>query len=310
MSFAEFPTLPSVPEAQIGRGKSALRFEDVAQDGRVRIEGVWPPIGPILWGKMDVARSLMRLGQQGIRAILTYVLIEGGSDPVSVRNACEHSVRWQLGHCRDARGEVSRLLFDTWLTSTAPRGVLDNPAVPSDGETVLVARAYGQHVLTKPAAAPGQHRVLRLDGTDFPAQPETELRWRDPRGILALPPGSVALEPTPRADSTPIVFGLCHTDGNQHVNFLSYPRLAEEAAIRRLHGLGLGARHLARRAEIGYRKPCFVGDRVCIVLQAFRLADEIGVAGAFFAAEEVPAEVGSFSELPAPRAVVRLGFPA
>lgn len=308
MSFDSFPDLPDVPAEQIGEGRTPLRFEDVAQDGRVRIEGVWPPIGPILWGKLGVSKSLFRLGAQGVRAVLTYVMIDGGNEPVSVRNLCEHSARWQAGHTKDQHGDVNRLVLNTWLSSTAPRGVPGNPALPSAStEKVAIARAFGQHVFTKPTAPPGQHRVLRLEDPDMPEFPPAELEWREPLGVLALPAGAEPLEETPTRDSNPIVFGLCHTDGNQHVNFLTYPRLAEEAGIRRLSRLGHGARLLARRAEIGYRKPSFAGDALTIVLQAFRLREMLGVVGAFYDGA-LPDRVASFSELGSPRACVRLGF--
>lgn len=308
MSFDGFPELPDVPPEQIGEGRTPLRFEDVAQDGRVRIEGVWPPIGPILWGKLGVSKSLFRLGAQGVRAVLTYVLIDGGNEPVSVRNLSEHSARWQAGHTKDAKGEVNRLVLNTWLSSFAPRGIPDNPALPSSStEKVSIARAFGQHVFTKPTAPPGQHRVLRLDDPELPEFPPTELPFHDPMGVLAVPSGAELLEAEPARDPSAIVFGLCHTDGNQHVNFLTYPRLAEEAAVRRFARLGLGARLLARRAEIGYRKPSFAGDSLSIVLQAFRLGEMLGVVGGFYDGA-VPERVASFAELGSPRAVVRLGF--
>jgi hypothetical protein len=308
VSYLAFPEPPDVPEEQIGAGRSPLRFEDVAQDGRVRIEGVWPAIGPILWGKLPVAKALGRLGVQGVRTVLTYVVIEGGNEPVSVRNLCEHSARWQVGHTVDDKGEINRLLFNTWLSSTAPRGVPGNPAVPGSGESVLVARAFGQHVLTKPRAEKGSHRVLRLEDPDLPEVPPTQLPFRDPVALLALPDGAEALDPGPRPDLSPIVFGLCHTDGNQHVNFLSYPRLAEEAGVRRLHELGHGARHLARNAEIGYRKPSFAGDEVHFVLQAFKLGEMFGIVGAFFEGRPGAAPLSSWADAGSPRAVVRLGF--
>ena len=63
-------------------------------------------------------------------------------------------------------------------------------------------------------------------------------------------------------DETLIVFGLVHTDSNQHVNSLVYMRLFEEAVLRRFAALGLPEPVLARRLEIAYRKPCFAGDRM------------------------------------------------
>lgn len=312
MSFLAFPEPPEVSGIQLGHGHSRLRFEDVAQDGRLRLEGIWPAIGPILWGKMEVANALLRLGGDGVRAVLTYVQLEGGADPISVRAPCDQEVRWRLGRSVDEAGQTTRVLFDTWLLSSAPRGVPGNPgANPVSDERVRVARAYGQHVFTRPAAPAGQHRVLGVDDPLFAGLPVQTAPYRDPRALLALPSGAVALEATPRFDVAPLVFGLCHTDGNQHVNFLSYPRLAEEAALRRFAELGRDPRRLARRAEVSYRKPCFAGDVVRLLMQAFEREHEIGVVAVFLpeaAAKE--RRIADLSEVERPLAVARLGFEA
>ena len=53
-----------------------------------------------------------------------------------------------------------------------------------------------------------------------------------------------------------------HTDGNQHVNSLVYPRIFEELALRR-HG---DPKILARAIELRWRKPFFAGDRATVAL--------------------------------------------
>lgn len=310
MSFIAFPEPPDVGGIQVGHGQTRLRFEDVAQDGRLRLEGIWPAIGPILWGKMEVAHALLRLGAGGVRAVLTYVQLEGGEDPVSVRAFCEQEVRWRLGRSVDDSARTTRVLFDTWLLSSAPRGVPGNPGMdPASGERVCVARAYGQHVFTRPAARAGEHRVTQIEDPLLDELPVVTTEFREPRALLELPAGATAIDPAPRADGAPTVFGLCHTDGNQHVNFLTYPRLAEEAALRRFVELDRGARRLARRAEVSYRKPSFAGDVVRIVMQAFEASGEIGVVAAFVP-ESAVRDYATLSEIDRPLAVVRVGFAA
>lgn len=305
---ADFPQPPEVPPEQIGTGSTTLRFEDVAQDGRLRLEGVWPPIGPVLWGRMRFAESLAHLGKQGIRAVLTRVIMEGGAEPLSVRNRSEHEVRYRLAHTVDERGAPTRLVFDTWLTSHAPRGIENAPGLPSDGPRVLAARAYGQHIFTKPAAPPGRHRVLELDAPGVPRVPPERTQWLDPAALLALPADATPLEPAPRPDGQPLVFGLAHTDGNQHVNFLAYPRMAEEAALRRLAALGRSARLLARRADVGYRKPCFAGDVMRLVLQAYARGERVGVVAAFVpdTPDLAHGRTVAFSDLPRPHCATRI----
>ncbi len=274
--------IPPPPEdSECGTGSSTLRFEDVAQDGRLRLEGVWPPIGPILWNRMEFSKTLARLGQHGVRAVLTRVVMQGGDDPLSVRNRCEHEVRFRLAHTVDEQGQPNRLIFDTWLDSFAPRGHENNPGAPSSGPRVRVAHAYGQHVFTRPAAPAGKHRVTAFEDPELPAVPPARTEWLAPGELLWLPEDAEPLEPAFRPDAAPIVFGLCHTDGNQHVNFLAYPRLAEEAALRRAKELGHDARLLARRADVGYRKPGFAGEPMRLVLRAYRRAGRFGIVGAF-----------------------------
>jgi len=261
---------------------------------------------------MEVAEALLRLGAEDIVAVLSYVQLEGGSEPVSVRALTDQEVRWRIGHTTDEHGVVNRLVFDTWLLTTAPVGVRGNPGAPPSGDgRALVARAHGQHVFIRRGAPPGQHRVLALSDPLLPDVPGPRVTWRDPESVLTLADDAEWLDARPRPDSMPTVFGLCHTDGNQHVNFLSYPRLVEEAALRRFTELGLGARRLARRAEVGYRRPCFAGDVMRIVMQAFRSSGEIGVVAAFVPDAELSKMSGpsSFAELARLHCAARVTFP-
>jgi hypothetical protein len=191
-----------------------------------------------------------------VRSVLTRAVLWGGAEPISVRNLVSHELRHRFAHGVDAKGAVDRILFDTWLASSAPRGIENDPGRESSGEVVLAARAYGQHVFTKPTAPPGQHRVLELEDPELERVPEIRSQWLDPLELQALPDGSEPLESAPRADEAVVAFGLSHTDGNQHVNFLAYPRLVEDAALRRLSAL-----RLAPRATPGWLSfPCFAGS--------------------------------------------------
>lgn len=282
MRAFEIPALPEADAFHMGEGKTHYRYEDVAQDGRLRIEGVWPSMGRILWGQSNIAPALGRMAMRhGIRSILTRVVMEGGSDPISPREAAHTEVRWRLEHTKNDDGEVERVLLNTWLVTTAPRRESDNPVSGGTGDRVVAARAYGQHVFTKPLVKPPNHRVSRLEDESLPAVPERRGRWLAPEELLAVPESAEAIDESPRLDPTPIVFGLAHTDGNQHVNFLTYPRLGEDAALRRLYDDGVRTPLLARRAELGYRKPCFAGDRMRMALQAFRAGEGRGVIVAF-----------------------------
>lgn len=271
----DIPAEPDVPLDQRGEAELGMRYEDVCQDGRLRIDGVWPPMGRILWGDARLGAPFARLGEQGIRSVLARVVIHVENVPVSPRVRVLNRVRYQLGYTLDPRGEVGRILLNTWLrTESAPKK-------SAGGSRALVARAYGQHVFTRPGAPKGQHRVLRLDDPALPPIPETRALLPPASDLLEAPSGATFVDEEPRPDVAPLVFGLSHTDLNQHVNFLTYPRCVEDAALRRFAELEPGRALLGRGIELYYLKPCFAGDRMRVVLRAFRMSDGVGVCAAF-----------------------------
>ena len=307
-AFPRIPSLPKVIAEQRGEAENELRYEDVCQDGRLRIAGIWPPMGRILWNQMPIAKSLGRLAKHGIRNVLSYVAMESEDVPLSIFSPAHSSVTIQLGHTRDESGQPNRIILNSWLETDALRATRNHPASRPSDQRVVAARAFGQHVFTKPAAARGEHRVVRLEGTDLPELPETEVEFFDPRSLLVLPPGATPLDSAPIIDGAPVVFGLVHTDGNQHVNFLVYPRLVEDALLRRLPELGFDAKRLGRSVEVGYKRPCFAGDHLMLLMQAFRIDAAVGVVGAIVNAADArrALEAASFDAAQRPHCAVRL----
>ena len=307
-AFPRIPQAPNVIAELSGEAESELRYEDVCQDGRMRIAGIWPPMGRILWTQMPIAKSLGRLAKHGIRNVLSYVAMKSEDVPLSIFSPAHSAVKVQLGHTRDERGEPNRIVLNTWLETDALRATRNHPASRPSDQRMLAARAFGQHVFTKPAAARGEHRVVRLEGTDLPELPETEVEFFDPRALLALPAGAEPLDQAPIIDGAAVVFGLVHTDGNQHVNFLVYPRLVEDALLRRLPELGFDAKKLGRSVEVGYKRPCFAGDHMMLVMQAFRLDAGVGVVAAIVGAADArhALSAGTFDQMERPHCVVRL----
>jgi hypothetical protein len=148
-------------------------------------------------------------------------------------------------------------------------------------------------------APPEQRKVTEVPGL---ALPETRYRQPPLDEVLALPEGASWLEPTTQADGMPAAFGLLHTDINHHVNSLVYPRLFEEAALRRFAGLGRSTAVLARTLVIAFRKPFLAGQAARIVLRAFGNEDHLGAAGVFTdPGQEAAAQTRA-------HAYVRMGF--
>lgn len=280
MKALEFPPIPEVPETFRGVGKTRPRYEDICQDGRLRIQGAWAPIGPILWGGKipGLLPFMLASRDDGVRSVLTRVFLDGGVGPMSAMSPVETEVRTELARNLDDEGNLRRLLLNTWLVSKAPLGKHGDPSVPASGEPRIISRAYGQHVMTRPAAPAGKHHVtaLKMNGEDYLPEPVGE--YFPPEGAVEIPSGATLIETDPRDDVVPVVFGLTHTDPNQHVNFLAYANIVESVALRRLHELGFDALFLAKKMELGYRKPCFAGQTCSVVMQAFRYEGDLGVA--------------------------------
>ncbi|WP_438017320.1 hypothetical protein WMF18_42245 [Sorangium sp. So ce315] len=278
----DFPDEPHVPEQQQGTAVMHLRFEDVSQNGRVMLDALPHGLGPALWAKLIAASPIEALmSSQGVIPILTRLIIEGGEGPIAAREPLRLRGSYQLAHTEDASAEVNRLILAMWLSASARRSRTYGPPPPGAGEPIQVGRVFAEHVFTRPFAEAGARKVLRFESPDLPAVPPERYAWRSPEALMSLPEGAEPFDAEPILDPIPVAFGLDHTDANQHVNSLVYPRLFAEAALRRLAAQGHDTAVLARRVEIAYRKPCFAGTRARIVLRTFAMGNALGALGAF-----------------------------
>jgi len=279
------PPPPEVPDHDHAEGESPLRYEDVSQDGRLMIGALPHTIGDVIWRKVLLHHPLAKLGRQGIVSILTRMVLESHGGPISVGKPLHADGRFQLAHTLDNEGQVDRVLLNMWSTAWAPRGRTFGPPPPGAGEPIAVGRVFAEHVMTRLFAPQAERKVLSLDGKVPPAR----WQWRDHAEVLALPPGAAWLDDELSPDDAEVAFGLTHSDSNQHVNSQVYPRLFQDAALRRLAQKGVSTLTLAERLEIAYRKPCFAGARARIFLRAFVQGDKPGAVGAFVS-EAAPLE--------------------
>jgi hypothetical protein len=249
-------------ERERARAGVSLRFEDVAQDGRLVLEAIPNALGATAWkgilARDPAAQALLRAG---IVPILSRIVMEGYAGPISSSVAVEAE-----GSCRFVRVE--------------DRIALDMRAELFAG-SVRIASIFAEHILTRPFAAENARRVRAQDwSSTAPAGAPPITVSRPPlapaESLLAVPSG-VALEPDVRPDAAPLTFGVVHTDSNQHVNSLAYLRIFEEAALRRFAALGRSAIVLGRGIDIAYRKPCFAGQTVRVWLRAFEQDGRPGV---------------------------------
>ena len=83
---ADFPTVPEVPAEQQATAQGSLRYEDVAQDGRLLLHSLPHFMGRSVFQGMMVRNEAARANAHaGIFPIITRLVVEGGDGPVSVR---------------------------------------------------------------------------------------------------------------------------------------------------------------------------------------------------------------------------------
>ena len=282
-----FPEPPEIPDTRRASGQVPIRFEDITQDGRLALEGLAPAIGEVVWRKMLNGSPLLKaMHEHQALPILTRVVIEGGDGPFSTIHPLEATGTYEVAHAANEAGEVERILLDMWIDATLPIGRNYGPPPERAGERIRAGRFFGEHVFTRLFAPPDQRKVTRLE-VDGALAHGRRRPWVPPESVAMLPEGAVPLDDALRVDPTPIAFGLAHTDSNQHVNSLVYPRLFEDAALRRFAALGkLKPAVLARHVEAAFRKPCFAGETYAVALRAFTLEGQLGAVGAFVSAED------------------------
>ena len=274
----QLPNTPSVPPDHHADGEFFAHYEDIAQDGTLKVGGMLAAVGLVSlgkgWMKTDGSRALRA---QGIVPILTRLTMQTTGGPLSVRNKVSAHGVYQLGHTRDAAGQVSRVVLHGHADLYGLAGRTHPPQPANAGERLHVGRAFAEHVFTRPFGPLGDRKVLALPTPEGPKVPEEVLPFRSPLDTLALTP-TRWLEAELTLDPLPITFGLTHTDSNQHVNSLVYPQLFEEAALRRLYDLGHSTKSLlVETLDVSFRKPCFAGERMFTWLRAFESEGQLGV---------------------------------
>jgi hypothetical protein len=275
--------VPSPDAESVGpRARFAIRYDDLTQQGHVKQVTLQLGLGQLCFDKLWSKHPLFETRKQGVAAILSRLVLESEPVAVSMGAPLEATGQIEVAHERTIPGHpspVSALFMnataDIWgLPSRRQAGV--DVATRS---YVRIGRAFGEHVLTKPFGPPSERKVLRFEVPGQPALPEAEHTRIRVDQNARLPEGAIALDKAFLPDESRWVFGLVHTDLNQHVNSLVYARMFEEAALRR------AARHrqleglAARKLSLCYRKPCFAGQSMTCMLQSYQLDGVFGAIG-------------------------------
>jgi acyl-CoA thioesterase FadM len=300
---AEVSTIPPWPVGTPrASAKVSLRFEDVTQDGRLVLESLPTALGPTLFrGLLQDDPGMRACFENRVLPIISRFVMHGMTGPFSANVRIEAEATFRV-----ARSDDGRLMLDMWANLYAPIGSTHGPPPAAGAERALAGQVLAEHVFTRPFAPAGERRVTELDFAGAPVVRETRPAPPVGEAIVTPPPSATVLEPSRRPDATPITFGLCHTDGNMHVNSLAYLRVFEEAALRRFVELGRGSMLLARTIDIAYRKPCFAGQRMRVVQQAFEAGGKLGVVAVLV--DEKDAVGNDVLANVRPHVFVRLGF--
>lgn len=277
------PPAPVFPEDRAHTEEAlALRYEDVAQDGRlipialpVSMGGIWR-----LLRSHPIQRAALA---QGIRPILTRMTLVAEDAPIRVDRPTLARAGFELAHDLDPDG-AARIFMNIWSElhgaagrlHAGPPGATPGPGAASGpGAMARAGHLFASHTFTRLFAPPGERRVSALDLDGAPGVPHA--RYAAPAAATAgeAPQGAAWLDEL-APDPAEVGFTLDQTDSNQHVNSLVYVRVFLDAVQRRLLAAGRPLTVLSRAVDIAYRKPCFAGDRVRVHL---RLFGEAGAAG-------------------------------
>lgn len=283
MPLRLFPSLPSsLAEHSPTVREFRLRYDDINQQGWLCAMALPEALGQVFWrGKVRELGLFDALEAQGIVAILTRLSLAPGDGPVSIYNAVRGECRHRIAACRTAAGDIDRLVMDVWIDLFAPRDRLYGEQ--HDQASICCGRVHAEHVFTRLFAPLAERKVTCFEVDGFEPVPSEERPWRAPRHLLDVPGGTDG--PLTAMPET-IVFGVDHTDENQHVNSLVYPRLFEDAALKCLAQRGEDTRVRAVLLDATFRKPLFAGDRVALRMATFRVGEQRGVVGCFVPADQ------------------------
>ncbi len=276
------------------------------------MEAMAPALGEVVWRQLLTPKPATgALLAQGIVPILSRLVIEGCGGPFSTLHPIDASGLYELAHAVGPSGAVERLLVNMWVEASLPLGRTFGPPPERAGEMAVAGRLFAEHVLTRLFAPPEQRKVLKIELEGMPEIPGRRLDVVSAVSVMELPTGATPLEDGMRLDPSLVAFGVSHTDSNQHVNSLVYPRMFEDAAVRRFAKLGrMKPPVLARFCEAAFRKPCFAGERYGIALRAFTLGDRLGAVGGFFAEADAGHDLRGDLDAARPHCAVRMLFEA
>jgi hypothetical protein len=272
MSFPA-PPVPVFRPDQSATTTTFVRYEDVAQDGRIMPIALPPGMSGLWHGVLRNHPGQRSAVAKGVLPILTRMTLHSLDQPIRIDRPIESRAGFEL--TRDGDGDDARIFMNVWAEISGAGGRIGSR---EPGPLAVAGRLFSEHTFTRPFAPPDQRRVTRLDVEGYPALPETLYRCPAAATASEPPDGSGWIDEL-ADDPAEIALTLDQTDSNQHVNSLVYIRAFLDAAQRRLASGGHSLKVRSRAVDIAYRKPCFAGDRLRAQLRLFDGPDGLGAAG-------------------------------
>jgi len=302
------PPAPVVPTEQSNWATWEPRYDEVTQDGRLTVFALLPAIGLTVWRPMLTRMpGLVEASRQGIVPILSRLTVAAEPSPIRVDRSLSGHGRFAMARrertpvsTTPGAPEVDRLYLNAWADVEGIAGRMV-PPLP-EGGPVAAGRVFSSHVFTRPFAPHDQRRVTRLDFEGVPPVPETLFEPPPLATACEAPIGTTWLDDEITPDSGWTVLGLDHTDSNQHVSSLVQIRMVIDAAHQRLAAHGHRGNLLVRAIDLGFRKPCFSGERIKAVVRAFACGTEshrhtIGAAGVVISESDSDAKPRTYARV-------------
>ena len=273
-SSIPMPPIPAMPpNGPRATGRVSLRFEDVTQDGRLVLEALPTALGPTVWrGLLEKAPGFRACYENGVFPILSRLRARGDAGGPSRPTAAVEAE----GSYRLARADDGRFVLEVWVDLYAPSArPTARPARRREGRSPAGSSPSksSRARLRRPVSG-GSRRSISpgAPGGDRDAPVAAAVRvGRQPPGRRDPARGRAA-----RRSGADRVRALSH--GQQHARqFAGVPARARGGGLASVRRARAGLVVLGRDIDIAYRKPCFAGQTMRVVQQAFEAPGKLGV---------------------------------
>jgi len=193
------PPLPDLPDDHVATASFTLRYEDLAQDGRMMMTALPPALGWTVWRQLLADHPARAVHEnRGIVSILTRLTVDGTDATIRVDRPVEATGAYQL-----AQGG-GRLFMNMWVEVRGASGRMVPPQGP--GPNIVAGRLFAEHTFTRLFAPPEQRRVTPADVRGVDDEAIADYAFAGADSAMALPAGATPLDDDYLADDSDVCF--------------------------------------------------------------------------------------------------------